>query len=298
MTKQNNKQGDLLGAAPETARQTVEDNLLGRPHVAEKAFSTEATKVLPKGEKTPEQRFAELQDMTRSYLTDAEEDKLAKAFKFAAAAHEGACRKSGEPFIAHPVEVAIILADLRMDVETLCAALLHDTVEDTDVTSQLVEQEFGPHVAQLVDGVTKITRIEVETLTDEQAATIRKMFVAMSKDIRVIVIKLADRLHNMRTLAALKEDRRIFKSRETLEIYAPIAHRLGINSIKWELEDLSFYYLEPNKFKQVSRMVTESRAEREEYLEQVISVLRGEMDKVGIQAQIMGRPKHLYSIYQ
>ena len=196
------------------------------------------------------------------------------------------------------MEVAIILADLRMDVETLCAALLHDTVEDTDVTSQLVEQEFGPHVAQLVDGVTKITRIEVETLTDEQAATIRKMFVAMSKDIRVIVIKLADRLHNMRTLAALKEDRRIFKSRETLEIYAPIAHRLGINSIKWELEDLSFYYLEPNKFKQVSRMVTESRFEREEYLDQVISVLRGEMDKVSIQAQIMGRPKHLYSIYQ
>ena len=154
--------------------------------------------------------------MTRSYLTDAEEDKLAKVSAPAAAAHEGACRKSGEPFIAHPVEVAIILADLRMDVETLCAALLHDTVEDTDVTSQLVEQEFGPHVAQLVDGVTKITRIEVETLTDEQAATIRKMLVAMSKDIRVIVI-LADRLHNMRTLAALKEDRRIFKSRETLE---------------------------------------------------------------------------------
>ena len=279
-------------------RQTVDDSLLGRPHVAEKAFSTEATKVMPKGEKTPDERFADLQDMTRGYLTDEEEAKLEKAFRFAASAHEGACRKSGEPFIAHPVEVAIILADLRMDVETLCAALLHDTVEDTDVTSQLVEQEFGPHVAQLVDGVTKITRIEVETLTDEQAATIRKMFVAMSKDIRVIVIKLADRLHNMRTLAALKEDRRIFKSRETLEIYAPIAHRLGINSIKWELEDLSFYYLEPNKFKQVSRMVTESRFEREEYLDQVISVLRGEMDKVSIQAQIMGRPKHLYSIYQ
>ena len=299
MNKPNSRSDQgLLGAQPDVVRQTVDDSLLGRPHVAEKAFSTEATKVLPKGEKTPDERFADLQDMTRGYLTDEEEAKLEKAFRFAAAAHEGACRKSGEPFIAHPVEVAIILADLRMDVETLCAALLHDTVEDTDVTSQLVEQEFGPHVAQLVDGVTKITRIEVETLTDEQAATIRKMFVAMSKDIRVIVIKLADRLHNMRTLAALKEDRRIFKSRETLEIYAPIAHRLGINSIKWELEDLSFYYLEPNKFKQVSRMVTESRFEREEYLDQVISVLRGEMDKVSIQAQIMGRPKHLYSIYQ
>ena len=149
-----------------------------------------------------------------------------------------------------------------------------------------------------MEGVTKITRIEVESLSDEQAATIRKMFVAMSKDIRVIVIKLADRLHNMRTLGALREDRRIFKARETLEIYAPIAHRLGINNIKWELEDLSFYYLEPNKFKQVSRMVTESRAEREGYLDQIISILHDEMEKVGIQAQIMGRPKHLYSIYQ
>ena len=153
-------------------------------------------------------------------------------------------------------------------------------------------------MAQLVEGVTKITRIEVESLSDEQAATIRKMFVAMSKDIRVIVIKLADRLHNMRTLGALREDRRIFKARETLEIYAPIAHRLGINNIKWELEDLAFFYLEPNKFKQVSRMVTESRAEREHYLDQIIGILHGEMEKVGIQAQIMGRPKHLYSIYQ
>ena len=152
---------------------------------------------------------------------------LAKAFRFASEAHEGQCRKSGEPFVAHPVEVAIILADLRMDVETLCAALLHDTVEDTSVTRDQVEAEFNPQVAQLVEGVTKITRIEVESLTDEQAATIRKMFVAMSKDIRVIVIKLADRLHNMRTLSALKEDRRIFKAHETMEIYAPIAHRLG-----------------------------------------------------------------------
>ena len=298
MNKSNSRSDqNLLGAQPDVVRQTVDDSLLGRPHVAEKAFSTEATKVMPKGEKTPDERFADLQDMTRGYLTDEEEAKLEKAFRFAANAHEGACRKSGEPFIAHPVEVAIILADLRMDVETLCAALLHDTVEDTDVTSQLVEQEFGPHVAQLVDGVTKITRIEVETLTDEQAATIRKMFVAMSKDIRVIVIKLADRLHNMRTLAALKEDRRIFKSRETLEIYAPIAHRLGINSIKWELEDLSFYYLEPNKFKQVSRMVSETRHEREEYLQNVIDILKEEMEKIGVEARFMGRPKHLYSIY-
>ena len=247
---------------------------------------------------TPESRFAVLQELTAAYLPPEDEAMIARAFEFAREAHQGQARKSGEPFILHPVEVAIILADLRMDAETICAALLHDTVEDTPVTAEEVEAEFNDQVRSLVEGVTKITRIEVESLSDEQAATIRKMLVAMSKDIRVIVIKLADRLHNMRTLAALREDRRIFKARETLEIYAPIAHRLGINSIKWELEDLSFFYLEPNKYKQVSRMVTESRSERETYLENVIAIISDEMGKVGIDAQIMGRPKHLYSIYQ
>ena len=293
---------ELLGAPLKaTKKQTVDDELLGRPHVAEKAFASEgrpeATNPLHVTE-TPEERFAELQEATGAYLSEEDEELLARAFSFADMAHKGQCRKSGEPFIVHPVEVALILADLRMDVETLCAALIHDTVEDSDVTLAEVEETFNERIAHLVDGVTKISRIEVESLSDEQAQTIRKMFVAMSKDIRVIVIKLADRLHNMRTLAALREDRRIFKSRETLEIYAPIAHRLGINSIKWELEDLSFFYLEPNKYKQVSRMVTESRAEREKYLADVIAVLHEEMGKVGISAQIMGRPKHLYSIYQ
>ena len=293
---------ELLGAPLKaTKKQTVDDELLGRPHVAEKAFASEgrpdATDPLHVTE-TPEERFAELQEVTGAYLSEEDEELLARAFSFADMAHKGQCRKSGEPFIVHPVEVALILADLRMDVETLCAALIHDTVEDSDVTLAEVEETFNERIAHLVDGVTKISRIEVESLSDEQAQTIRKMFVAMSKDIRVIVIKLADRLHNMRTLAALREDRRIFKSRETLEIYAPIAHRLGINSIKWELEDLAFFYLEPNKYKQISRMVTESRAEREEYLEQIIGILHGEMEKVGIRAQIMGRPKHLYSIYQ
>ncbi|MDR2721284.1 MAG: bifunctional (p)ppGpp synthetase/guanosine-3',5'-bis(diphosphate) 3'-pyrophosphohydrolase, partial [Coriobacteriaceae bacterium] len=243
-------------------------------------------------------RFQELQKQGALYLGEKDQAAIAKAFDFACIAHEGQCRKAGEPFVAHPVEVAIILVDLRMDVDTICAALLHDTVEDSDVKLEKIEEEFNEHVAELVDGVTKITRIEVESLSDKQAEPIRKMFVAMSKDIRVIVIKLADRLHNMRTLAALNEDRRIFKARETLEIYAPIAHRLGINSIKWELEDLSFYYLEPNKFKQVSRMVTNSRKEREKYLQGIIDTVRNEMDKLDIQAQIMGRPKHLYSIYQ
>ncbi len=248
--------------------------------------------------KAPQERFADLQEMTSTYLSSDEEQMLADAFAFADEAHQGQKRKSGEPFIAHPIEVAIILAGLHMDVETIMAALLHDTIEDTDITREDVVERFGEDVAALVEGVTKITKISVDTLSDEQAATIRKMLVAMNKDIRVIVIKLADRLHNMRTLGSLREDRRIFKSRETLEIYAPIAHRLGINSIKWELEDLSFFYLEPAKYKQVSRMVTESRAEREEYLDKVIDILKGEMEKVGIDAQVMGRPKHLFSIYQ
>ena len=248
--------------------------------------------------KTPVERFADLQKLTRSYLTDDEEDMLAHAFAFADTAHEGQKRKSGEPFIAHPVEVAIILGTLHMDAETICAALLHDTIEDTGITRDDIAKSFGEDVANLVEGVTKITQIEVTNLTDEQAATIRKMIVAMSKDIRVIVIKLADRLHNMRTLGSLREDRRIYKSRETLEIYAPIAHRLGINSIKWELEDLAFFYLEPSKYRQVANMITGSRAEREAYLNEVIEILKDEMEKVGIDAQVMGRPKHLYSIYQ
>lgn len=247
---------------------------------------------------SPDERFAVLKELTDPYMNDEERDMVGRAYQFAKKWHDGQKRKSGEPFIVHPVEVAIILASLRMDAETICAALLHDTVEDTDVTLADVSEEFSPNVAQLVDGVTKITRISVESLTDEQAETIRKMFVAMSKDIRVIVIKLADRLHNMRTLSALREDRRIFKAHETLEIYAPIAHRLGINSIKWELEDLSFYYLEPAKFKQISRMLAETREEREAYLQSVIDILTKEMEDLGVEAQIMGRPKHLYSIYQ
>ena len=276
------------------------EHLLGRAYSPQKLLSVEEHGIGGKARgatDTPEERFAVLQDMTSSYLSEAEEDKLRVAFDFASKVHEGQCRKSGEPFVAHPVEVAIILADLHMDVDTLCAALLHDTVEDTDTTSEDIVERFGAPVAELVDGVTKITRIDVGSLSDEQAATIRKMFVAMNKDIRVVVIKLADRLHNMRTLGSLREDRRIYKSRETLEIYAPIAHRLGISSIKWELEDLAFFYLEPNKYNQVARMVTASRAEREKYLENVIDILDDEMAKLGIDAVVAGRPKHLYSIY-
>lgn len=245
-----------------------------------------------------QRRFEELCIAASEYLDAPALELLQRAYTFAEQHHCGQKRKSGEAFIIHPVEVALILAGLHMDAETLAAALMHDTIEDTSATFDEVKDQFGESVAMLVEGVTKITRIEVESLSDEQAATIRKMLVAMSKDIRVIVIKLADRLHNMRTLASLREDRRIFKARETLEIYAPIAHRLGISSIKWELEDLAFFYLEPARYKQISRMISETRNEREEYLQQTLDILRNEMDKLGIEAQIAGRPKHLYSIYQ
>ena len=289
---------ELLGAALEDPN-NADEPMLGYQKGSEEAYAPAAVtgKESP-GTATPEQRFRVLYEAVASYSEKEDLELISRAYRFAAAAHEGQCRKSGEPFVAHPVEVALILSGLRMDAETISAALLHDTVEDTEVTVAQLTDLFGEAVAQLVDGVTKITRIEVENISDEQAQTYRKMFVAMSNDIRVVIIKLADRLHNMRTLGALREDRRIFKSRETLEIYAPIAHRLGISSIKWELEDLSFFYLEPNKYKQVARMVIDSRAEREEYLSQVMGILRAEVDRMGIVCRIEGRPKHLYSIYE
>ncbi len=244
-------------------------------------------------------RFDVLYENASEYLTVDECEALVEAHDFAAHAHEGQYRKSGEPFIMHPVEVAIILSDLRMDVDTLRAAVLHDTVEDTEFTLDDVRNKFGDTVAELVDGVTKISALEIESLSQAQVNNLRKMLMAMSHDIRVIVIKLADRLHNMRTLMALREDRRIFKARETMEIYAPLANRLGMGSIKWELEDLSFFYLEPAKYQQVQKMVNESREAREKYLSQAMKALRDELDRVGLQsAKISGRPKHLYSIYQ
>jgi GTP pyrophosphokinase len=240
----------------------------------------------------------QIEAQVRAYNPDADLSGLDDAFAFAGSAHTGQSRKSGEPFVNHPIEVALILAELHMDTATLKAALLHDVVEDSDVTLEQVRAEFGDEVAELVDGVTKLGKIEFESMSEAQSNNLRKMLIAMAKDIRVILIKLADRLHNMRTLAALPQERRVDKARETMEIYAPLAHRLGISSIKWELEDLAFYYLEPHKFHQVSRMVAESRKAREDYLARVIDQLKDELSAVGITAKISGRPKHLYSVYQ
>ncbi len=234
----------------------------------------------------------------RSYNPAADLSGLEEAYEFALKAHEGQVRFSGEEYIAHPLEVALVLAELHLDTATLQAALLHDVVEDSKVRLKAVRDAFGPEVATLVDGVTKLGRIRFETLAEQQSQNLRKMLIAMAKDIRVILIKLADRLHNMRTLAPLPPEKRRDKAVETMEIYAPLAHRLGISQVKWELEDLAFYYLEPVKFHQVQKMVAESRGAREAYLAQVIEELSGELEQIGVSAEIGGRPKHLYSIYQ
>ncbi len=241
-----------------------------------------------------------LRSTCASYLDEAGLAKVERAYDFAALSHRDQRRRSGEAYINHPVEVAYILAkDLRMDADPICAALLHDTVEDTPVTLEELSEKFGPTVAELVDGVTKLTSINVSSMDEKQALTLRKMFLAMSKDIRVVIIKLADRLHNMRTLAALPADRRKFKARETMDVYAPLADRLGISSIKWELEDLAFFYLEPEEYERIARMVQETRAQREQNTREAIRVLDAELKRVGLSDyQITGRPKHLWSIYQ
>jgi GTP diphosphokinase / guanosine-3',5'-bis(diphosphate) 3'-diphosphatase len=219
------------------------------------------------------------------------------AFSFACARHADQRRRSGEDFITHPVEVAKICAGLRLDTETLCAALLHDTVEDTSASLEEVRELFGDAVAGLVDGVTKLTGITFQSRDESQAENYRKMMVAMATDVRVILIKLADRLHNMRTLEALPKQKQIEKARETLEIYAPLAHRLGIHAIKWELEDLAFQRLHPRKYEEIKRLVAQQRAERERYVQEAGDFLREELAAVGIEAEISGRAKHFYSIY-
>ncbi len=234
----------------------------------------------------------------RSYNPSVDLAGVEEAYAFAAEHHAGQERKSGEPFIIHPAEVALILAGLNLDTATIQAALLHDVVEDSPVSLKEVRERFGEEVAALVDGVTKLGKIKFSSLAEAQSQNLRKMLIAMAKDIRVILIKLADRLHNMRTLDALSEEKQRRKSIETMEIYAPLAHRLGISAIKWELEDLAFSYLEPRKYEQISRMVAETRQAREAYLAQVIEQLSEELAEVGIVGDIAGRPKHLYSIYQ
>ena len=222
-----------------------------------------------------------------------------KAYEFASKFHEGQLRKSGEPYIIHPLNVAYILATIELDEQTICAALLHDIVEDTKVTHQDVINEFGQEIADLVDGVTKLTQFQQNiTVKEQQVEDYRKMFLAMGKDIRVILIKLADRLHNMRTLKFLTRDRQIAISKETQELYAPLANRLGMYSLKWELEDLSFKYLYPEEYRELVEGINRKREERLSFIESIMDGIRHELRRQHIDAEVTGRAKHLYSIYR
>jgi GTP pyrophosphokinase len=224
---------------------------------------------------------------------------IERAHEVAASAHEAQVRASGEPYITHPLEVAFYLAELQMDAETLAAAILHDVPEDTGMGLGDIERRFGREVTRLVDGVTKLSKFgSARTMEEQQAENIRKMFMAMAEDVRVVVIKLADRLHNMRTLQFLNADKQVRIARQTMEIYAPLAHRLGMWQIKWELEDLSFKYLEPETYRKLAEMLADQRKVRESFVNKSIGILRRELSKVGIEAEISGRPKHLYSIYK
>jgi GTP pyrophosphokinase len=241
----------------------------------------------------------EMKDKIKSYYP-AEPDwsMLEKAYQFAVSAHQGQKRFSGELYITHPQGVAKILTELELDMDTILAGLLHDVVEDTDVTLEDIGREFGKEIAKLVDGVTKLSKLEYRSKEEHQAENQRKMFIAMAKDVRVLLIKLADRTHNMRTLKYLTSIKQQAISRETLEIYAPLAHRLGINKIKWELEDLAFRYLERDRYYSLVDRLAKKREEREAFINQIMEALQPKLSEVSIEAHISGRPKHLYSISQ
>jgi len=241
---------------------------------------------------------AELVEKVKSYDPQADAGLIEKVYGFAEEKHRGHKRLSGDPFITHPLAVAQILADLEQDVPTICAALLHDTVEDAEVTLEEISRDFSPEIAKLVEGVTKLSQLVYESREERQAENFRKMFVAMGEDLRVIIVKLADRLHNMQTIKYLSPERVRYTSLETREIFAPLAHRLGMWKLKWELEDLSFKHLEPEKHAEVQAKVAESRESRESYIAAFIKKIEEVMEKVHISGEIYGRPKHLYSIYR
>lgn len=235
----------------------------------------------------------------KSYNKKSDTKLIMKAYQYADKKHEGQLRKSNEPYIIHPLEVAYIVSTLELDDAAICAALLHDVVEDTDATLDDIKNEFGEEIAMLVDGVTKLGKIaNFLDKEEEQVENYRKFFLAMAKDIRVVMIKLADRLHNMRTLKHLSDDRKIAIAKETRQLYAPLANRLGIYSIKWELEDLSLFYLEPEAYKELVEGINKKRAEREAFINEIIEEIRAKLKEMKIEAEVYGRPKHLYSIHR
>ncbi|NLY51753.1 MAG: bifunctional (p)ppGpp synthetase/guanosine-3',5'-bis(diphosphate) 3'-pyrophosphohydrolase [Firmicutes bacterium] len=243
-------------------------------------------------------KLEELKNRISQYSPHADLKIVERAYVVAEEAHRNQYRDSGDVYFRHPYEVAMILAEFEYDPVTIAAGLLHDVLEDTDVTREEIAEEFGEEILLLVDGVTKLSRIPFQSHEEQQAHSLRKMFLAMAEDLRVVVIKLADRLHNMRTLRYLPEDRQKRISRETIEIYAPLAHRLGMWGIKWEMEDLAFRYLEPQAYYELVNLVAKKRQEREGELQTVMQTLRERLAELGISGEISGRPKHLYSIYQ
>ncbi len=246
--------------------------------------------------------FSKLLEKAKEYLPPEKLPMLEEAYKYASEKHKGQVRLSGDPFMEHPLQTAYILAELQLDASSLMAALLHDIPEDTGIPVADIEAKFGKEIAKLVDGITKLGKVPLTTtsaaVNPTQAENLRKMLVAMAEDLRVVFIKLADRLHNMRTLDALPRERQIKNAQETLEIFAPLAHRLGIWELKWQLEDLSFRYLQPVEYQRIARLVDLRRAQREKFITRAIELLKKEFDSVGLAAEISGRPKHIYSIHQ
>lgn len=245
-----------------------------------------------------DKELQEILDKIKKYAPNTDTTLVEKAYYLAKSAHEGVLRKSGEPYIIHPIAVANILVDMQLDIETISAGLLHDVIEDTDYTYDDIKEMFSKEIADLVDGVTKLGQIKYQSKEETQAENLRKMFLAMAKDIRVILIKLADRLHNMRTLKYMPEEKAKYKAKETLEIYGGIANRLGISKIKWELEDLALRYIDPDGYYDLVDKVSMKRSKREEYINKIVKLLQVKFNEVNIDCEVYGRPKHFYSIYK